>query len=161
MNQKSLSNWLKMMIIGVGICGLLICVLVLPMLTKELETLMNEKWVCWAWLILLWITSIPCFVALIFSWRIMSNIGNDKSFTKENAGLLKQISGLAIGDAVFLFIWKSSINVNCMLVYRFYRCCDCRNFCHVITFSAKGSRFTRTKRLYSLGESINGRRNYF
>ena len=106
MNQKSLSNWLKMMIIGVGICGLLICVLVLPMLTKELETLMNEKWVCWAWLILLWLTSIPCFVALIFSWRIMSNIGNDKSFTKENAGLLKQISGLAIGNAVFLFIWN-------------------------------------------------------
>ena len=30
---------------------------------------------------------------------------------------------------------------------------------HVITFSVKGSRFTGRKRLYSSGESINGRRN--
>ena len=106
MNQKSLSNWLKMMIIGVGICGILICVLVLPMLTAQLEPLLNEKWVCQAWLILLWLTSIPCFVALIFSWRIISNIGNDKSFTKENAKLLKKISGLASMDVAFLFIWN-------------------------------------------------------
>lgn len=106
MNQKSLSNWLKMMIVGVGLCGILICVLVLPMLTAELEPLLNEKWVCRAWLILLWLTSIPCFVALIFSWRIISNIGNDKSFTKENAGLLKKISGLAVMDAAFLFVWN-------------------------------------------------------
>lgn len=106
MSQKSLSNWLKMMIIGVGICGILICVLVLPALTAELEPLLNDKKVCWAWLILLWLTSVPCFIALAFSWKIVSNIGNDNSFTMENAVLLKKISMLAAGDAIFLFVWN-------------------------------------------------------
>lgn len=106
MSQRSLSNWLKMMILGVGICGILICVLVFPALTDELEPLLNERWVCRAWLILLWITSIPCFIALGFSWRVISNIGNDQSFTQENAGLLKRISALAIVDAAFLFVWN-------------------------------------------------------
>lgn len=106
MNQRSLSNWLKMMILGVGICGILICVLVFPALTDELEALLNERWVGRAWLILLWLTSIPCFIALIFSWRIVSNIGNDRSFTRENARLLKTISVLAIVDAAFLFVWN-------------------------------------------------------
>lgn len=106
MSQRSLSNWLKMMILGVGICGILICVLVFPALTDELEPLLNERWVCRAWLILLWITSIPCFIALGVSWRVVSNIGNDQSFTQENAGLLKRISVLAIVDAAFLFVWN-------------------------------------------------------
>lgn len=106
MSQKSLSNWLKGMICGVGICGLLICVLVLPMFGGKLGVLAGNPSLYWTWLILLWLTSIPCFIALVFSWRIVSNIGNDCSFTQENAILLKQISILAGGDALFLFVWN-------------------------------------------------------
>lgn len=106
MSQKSLSNWLKVMIAGVGICGIVICILVLPMLTAELKPMLNNDSLQRAWLILLWITSVPCFIALGFSWRIVANIGKDRSFTKENAILLKRISILAIGDAMFLFAWS-------------------------------------------------------
>lgn len=109
MNQKSLSNWLKVMILGVGICGILICALVLPVLTAELLPLLNDTRICLVWLILLWLTSVPCFIALIFSWRIVSNIGKDQSFTQENAILLKKISILAIGDVLFLFVWNMAL----------------------------------------------------
>ncbi|MBQ8804433.1 MAG: DUF2975 domain-containing protein [Tyzzerella sp.] len=99
MSQKSLSNWLKIMILGVGICGILICVLVLPAMVGD-DKLRQVK------LVLLWLTGVPCYIALVFSWRIMSNIGRDQSFTRENAILLKRISILATVDALFLFVWN-------------------------------------------------------
>lgn len=106
MNQKSLSKWLKTMIVGVGICGLIICAVVLPWLAGDFAELLDDGRLCWVWVALLWLTSIPCFAALFFSWKVVSNIGDDKSFTKENAVLLKKISTLAIGDVIFLFVWN-------------------------------------------------------
>lgn len=41
---------------------------------------------------------------LVLGWRISSNIGADKSFSRENAKLLKWISYLAAGDAAFFFV---------------------------------------------------------
>lgn len=96
MSQKSLSNWLKIMIIGVAICGIIFCVFILPEYEKPI-------------FILTCLTFIPCYIALIFSWQIASNIGKNRSFIKENAVLLKRISILAILDVLFLFIWNMGL----------------------------------------------------
>lgn len=93
MKQKKLANWLKVMIVGVGICGVLLATLVLPLFGKTVLTLGL-------------LTGIPCYLALWFSWIIMSNIAKDQSFTMTNAKYLKKISTLATIDVIFLLIWN-------------------------------------------------------
>ena len=93
MKQKELANLLKIMIIGVAICGGCVYGLVIPPLGIGMMAATI-------------LTLVPCYVALIYSWRIMSHIANDESFTMENAKLLAKISSLARIDSVFLFSWS-------------------------------------------------------
>lgn len=106
MKQVALARWLKFIIIGVGICGLIIYGIVIPVFGQTVAFI--EKGVydyCfWPWLIFIWITAIPCYIVLFFSWKIACNIGNDKSFTVANANYLKWISILAAFDAAFFFV---------------------------------------------------------
>lgn len=105
MRQTSLSKWLKFIIVGVGVCGLVVYALVLPMLGKSIADGQEEfRGYFWPWLIFLWATGIPCYIALVFAWRIAGNIGRDRSFSLSNANLLKGISVLAAGDAAFFFL---------------------------------------------------------
>ena len=93
MKQRKLANLLKMMIIGVGVCGLFVYAMVIPPLGR-------------AMLFAVLLTAIPCYVALVHSWQVMSNIANDESFTVENAKLLGVIASLARIDSVFLLVWS-------------------------------------------------------
>ena len=106
MRQKTLSNWLKFIILGVGLCGLVIYLLVVPMLGQTVAAAEDGLFdrLYWPWLVLIWVTALPCYAALAFGWIIAVNIGKDRSFSVENARLLKWISGLAAGDAAFFFL---------------------------------------------------------
>ena len=105
MEQKNLSNWLKWILIGVAICGLVVYALVVPMCGIRLRSQYPE---CanrfWPWLLFIWVSGIPCFAVLGYAWKIATNIGNDQSFTDQNAALLKNISVLSALDAAFFFI---------------------------------------------------------
>lgn len=105
MNQKKLSLWLKAIIIGVGICGLVIYLGILPNLGDALHGQYPEfaAW-HWPWLIFLWITAIPCYAILVLAWKIASNIGEDRSFSADNANLLQHIAWLITGDILFFFL---------------------------------------------------------
>lgn len=106
MRQKALSNWLKFIIVGVGICGLVVYLMVVPMLGQTVAVAEDGVFdhLYWPWLVLIWVTALPCYAALAFGWIIAVNIGKDRSFSVENARLLKWISGLAAGDAAFFFL---------------------------------------------------------
>lgn len=105
MEQKTLSRWLKCILAGMSICGLLIYMIVFPMLGMNLRTAYPEfSNRFWPWLIFIWVSAIPCFTVLAFSWKIADNIGRNLSFTEQNSKLLKWISALATGDAGFFFI---------------------------------------------------------
>lgn len=104
MEQKTLSRWLKCIIAGIGLCGLVACAVVFPALGAELRAEYPEfAGRFWPWLIFIWCSAIPCFAVLFFAWKIASNIGLDRSFSEENAKLLRWISGLSAGDAAFFF----------------------------------------------------------
>lgn len=105
MKQKSLSKWLKFIIIGIGICAIFVYGVIVPMLGQELASANNGEfeYCFWPWFIFILITAIPCFAALYFAWRISDNIGEDRSFSYENSKFLKYISILAAGDAGFFF----------------------------------------------------------
>lgn len=105
MEQKYLSKWLKLILIGVCICGLIIYFFIIPMcgmsLRQQYPEFSNRFW---PWLIFIWASGIPCFIVLYYGWRISSNIGNDRTFTEKNAALLKSISIISASDAGFFFV---------------------------------------------------------
>ncbi len=104
MNQKSLSNRLKAIIIGMGIIGLVFYGLVVPALGNDLVSHYPEYIDgCYLWLGLLWLTAVPCYIVLYLAWKISGNIGRDNSFSKENAVSMKHISTLVAGDSIFFF----------------------------------------------------------
>ena len=105
MEQKHLSNWLKLILVGVGVCGLVVYALAVPMyglsLCAQYPEFSNRFW---PWLLFIWVSGIPCFMVLYYGWKVSTNIGNDQSFTDQNASLLKTISVLAALDAAFFFV---------------------------------------------------------
>lgn len=106
MKQSSLAKRLKFAIIGIGLCGLIVYAVVIPILGMQLRRQWNGEFsgLFWPWLVFLWATAIPCAAALVLSWRIASNIGADRSFSMENAGLLHGISVLIAADSAFFFL---------------------------------------------------------
>lgn len=104
MKQSTLSKWLKLILAGLGVCGIIIYALVIPMLAEAMVEQYPEfsGWQ-WPWLILIWATALPCYAALVLGWKIAANIGADRSFSLSNASLLKWIAILAAGDSALFF----------------------------------------------------------
>ena len=105
MKQDALAKWLKFIIVGVGFCGLLTYTVIMPRFAAYLvrQNSMLEKNVL-PWLILIWISAIPCYAVLVLGWKIADNISKDRSFSYENAEYLKWVSYLSMGDSVFVFL---------------------------------------------------------
>lgn len=105
MKQASLAKWLKVILFGVGVCGMAVYALMLPKLGQELIDGREElRKYFWPWLVFLWCSGVPCYAVLALGWNIAGNIGADRSFSLANAKLLKGIAGLAAGDAAFFFL---------------------------------------------------------
>jgi hypothetical protein len=51
------------------------------------------------WLILFWITAIPCYTALVLLWRVIKSIDSDELFRKVNANRFRIVGKLAFADA--------------------------------------------------------------
>lgn len=120
MKQKSLAKWLKIIVAGIGICGLIVYAFLIPFYGHSILQKYTEYSDAYIpWLIFIWITALPCYAVLVFCWRIASNIGADKSFSHMNASLLEKISYFAafdtfvffVGNVVLLFIDMSSLIV--------------------------------------------------
>lgn len=105
MNQKNLAIWLKSIIIGTGIFGIIVFALLIPFYGASFASSAPELAYCyWPWLIFLWLCAVPCFASLFFGWKIAENIGRDNSFSFDNAKQLKTISKLAAFDCAFFFL---------------------------------------------------------
>ena len=105
MEQKTLSKWLRIIIVGAGIVGLIVYFVIIPSYGVSMRTLYPEfSDRFWPWLIFIWLTAVPCYAALVFGWNIALNIRKDRSFSKENAQYLKWISVLAAIDSAYFFV---------------------------------------------------------
>ena len=104
MEQKTLSSWLKAILVGVGICGLMVYFGIFPeygrSLVEDYPEFSNRFW---PWLVFLWMSGIPCYAVLVLGWKIVSNIEKDHSFSNDNAKYLKWVAWLAAGDSAFYF----------------------------------------------------------
>ncbi len=105
MEQKSLARLLKGFLIGLGIVGIIVYGMIIPMEGQLIAAQNPEFAYCYTpWLIFLWLTAVPCYAVLVIGWQIAGKIGEDRSFCYENAKWLKWISWLAFGDSIFFFV---------------------------------------------------------
>lgn len=105
MNQNSLAKWIKGIVLEVGICCVIVYFIIIPILGNTLvEQAIEFQYCYWPWLILIWITAIPCYLILFYVWKIANEVNNDNSFSMINAGYLKKIMILALGDVTGFFI---------------------------------------------------------
>lgn len=105
MEQRTLVQWLKILVVFAAVCGVGICAGALPPMGRSFVDKYPELAHCyWPWLVFLWVMAVPCFLALILAWKIFVNIEHDNSFCMENAAYLKQFSFLAAFDSVVLIL---------------------------------------------------------
>ena len=102
MSQKSLSYWLKFVIIIMALCALAVHTAASLMLTvSEAEEIDKLRM---PWLIFLWASAIPILFAVIVSWKTAANIGIGNAFCMQNAKHLKNIAICSAVDAAWVLI---------------------------------------------------------
>lgn len=105
MTQKSLSKWLKGVIAGIAVCGAVIYFYLVPVFGQEAAAAYPEFSHCYIpWLIVIWLTAVPCYMVLYFGWKITMEIKKDNSFSMTNSRYLKYISTLALLDSGYFFL---------------------------------------------------------
>ena len=105
MSQSNLSKWLKFITIGVALCLAIVYFFVIPELGTSLASQYPEFAFCYLpWLIFLVLTSIPCYTALVYGWKIAVEISRDNSFSYANSASLRMIALLALIDSAYFFI---------------------------------------------------------
>ena len=127
MNQKTLSRWLKGLILVVGGAALLLYAVILPYLTAHYTPFSENATAKWLWLSMIWLTALPFYPALALCWQIAARIGDGKSFSCENALALKHISTLSLIDTLLLFtgsllLFLLGMNRLTMLVFALLFC---------------------------------------
>ena len=103
MDQKKLAIWLKAIVVGCALCGLALFGFILPRYlayaAEEVPDLPHT-----AWNVFMWVLAVPCYAVLVCIWKMANEIGNDNSFSLQNAKLLKYIALLAGVDSALLLV---------------------------------------------------------
>ena len=103
MTNKTLSRFLFIAFLGVGILGLLGYYGIIEIGLATVEDAPEFAYAFWPWVIFSGVFSLPCFVAVYLALRISLDIGRGNAFTKANARRLKIVSRMAIFDALYFF----------------------------------------------------------
>jgi hypothetical protein len=58
----------------------------------------------WPWLIFAWLFTIPCFVILVYIWRVSGAVIEERVFTLQTAKWVKTGAVLLLADVAFLLV---------------------------------------------------------
>lgn len=98
MEKTSLS--LKITVIATGLLGAVFYFWALPSVGKFIAEVSPEfAGAYYPWLILFWVTAIPCYTALVLLWKVVKSIDTDELFRKVNADRFTMVAKLAYTDA--------------------------------------------------------------
>ena len=104
MSQKSLSRFVKAIIILALCCAAVVYLVLLPARGTGLFRDSSAAGFKPVWLTLEALTAVPGLWALVHAWMVARNIGLDRSFSEANAGHLKVISILAAVDGGYYLL---------------------------------------------------------
>lgn len=104
MSSKTLGTLMYISVTAAAICGLFICVYIVPLLGKDLVTTNPESagWF-WPWLVFSWLIAVPCFAILIFIWKVTGAVVHEAVFTIQTAKWVKCGAILLLADAALFF----------------------------------------------------------
>lgn len=104
MKTKTFSALMKISVLIAAIGGLFICIFVIPNFGKSIISSYQEfsGWY-WPWLIFTWLVSLPCFILLIYVWKVSDSIKNETVFTLKTAKMVRAGVILLLTDSAFLF----------------------------------------------------------
>lgn len=109
MKQKELARYLKAILLLATLIGVWLCVFAAPKLGENVVKQYPEcRYLLFPFLAFLWVTAIPVYTALWQAWRIVCNIGNDRSFCEENARRLRTISW-SCGMVVMMYVFAAAV----------------------------------------------------
>ncbi len=108
MKPKNFSIMMKAVIIMIAVFGALLYFLFVPMMANEMKFYINDleyyNKMRYAWMILIWLTAIPCYAVLGIAWKMALSVQNDTQFSHKNSGRLSKIALLALVDGTFFFV---------------------------------------------------------
>ena len=109
MKPKNFSIMMKAVIIMIAVFGTLFYFLFVPMMAKEMQSFyINDMAyytkLYYAWTVLIWLTSVPCYAVLVLVWKMANSVKNDTQFSHKNSGRLSKIALLALIDGAFFFV---------------------------------------------------------
>lgn len=104
MTQKSLSRWMKIIIIIFAVCGVVVFGIATPFIGLMLVDSYPEYSYCYApWLMFLLLMAIPCYSVLVIAWQVAVSISKDRAFTEKNSKRLKNVAIIALVTSLYLF----------------------------------------------------------
>lgn len=98
MRQKKISYWLKGIVILLGLMGIAFFGGLTAYAVYLKET--TEAGRLWTFIVFSWYTAALCYGVLIEFWKVCSQIGNDNSFSLENAVYFHRMSLYGTAGAV-------------------------------------------------------------
>ncbi len=105
MNCKSMSKWLKIVVLWAGVCVAFVYFGCVPVFGRNLMILEKGAYdYCyWPWLGLIWATAVPVGLGLWLAWRFAANLKMNCPFCTQNVHFLQWIAALAAGDGILFF----------------------------------------------------------
>lgn len=111
MSKTEMSLLLKTVIIVIALTGLAACALWYPFsisltifgVASQAATQL-EKAEMWIQLVFYWAASLPCFVILIYYWKIADYIKKDNTFSSDVAKLLRISTKILSVDLIIFFV---------------------------------------------------------
>jgi hypothetical protein len=105
MSSKSSGSLMRVSVIATAICGLFLCIYVIPSFGQSINYTYPEfsSWF-WPWLIFTWLVALPCFAILVFVWKVSGAVMRETVFTLQTAKWVKMGALLLLSEAVLLFV---------------------------------------------------------
>lgn len=107
MNQMEVAKWLKGITIAIAVMGVIFFFLVMPYMAYDIAAVYPEAaHLKWPGMVYGWCIGAVCYAILYRFWTVCVQIGQDNSFSAENARAFVKISRLAI---LMAFLWFAGI----------------------------------------------------
>ena len=102
MKQHNVARWLQAACIGAAVLGIAVFAVEAPVLARtSAQAFPGYAWLRLPALLWLWGVGVLCYIALWRFWGVCRRIGEDRSFSPENADAMASIAR-SLGTAAFM-----------------------------------------------------------